>query len=142
MKAMVHEIHNLGHKAILIYFGGVSDRLEQIAEIGADGLIVETSMKNYVNDIDEISERIGDRITLCGNIDPVGVLKNGTDDELENEIKRQLNAGRKCRGFILSTGSPVTQDTSLDRVQYFIKLGRESSTLESDTYKTSMREPR
>jgi hypothetical protein len=37
---MVKEIHHLGHKAILIYFGGIADRLEQIASIGADALQV------------------------------------------------------------------------------------------------------
>ena len=61
MKAMVDEIHRLNHKAIIIYFGGVADRLDQIAAIGADGLSVETTMKGYVNDIDEIARAIGPR---------------------------------------------------------------------------------
>jgi hypothetical protein len=126
MKEMVNEIHRLGHKAIVIYFGGIADRLEQIASIGADGLSMETSMKNYVNDIDEIADKIGDRITLFGNINPVGVLQNGTDSELENEIARQAKAGRKCRGFIMCTGSPITPSTPLARVQKFIELGQSS----------------
>jgi uroporphyrinogen decarboxylase len=126
MREMVNEIHRLGQKAIIIYFGGIADRLEQIVSIGADGLSMETSMKNYVNDIDEIADKIGDRITLFGNIDPVGVLQNGTDTELELEITRQAMAGRKCRGFIMCTGSPITPSTSLARIQKFIELGRKS----------------
>jgi len=126
MKEMVNEIHKLGHKVIIIYFGGIADRLEQIASIGADGLSMETSMKNYVNDIDEIAKKIGSRITLFGNIDPVGILQNGTDTELELEIARQSMAGRKCQGFIMCTGSPITPSTSPARVQKFIELGRKS----------------
>ncbi len=124
MSEMVKEIHTLGHKAIIIYFGGIADRLEQIASIGADGLSMETSMKNYVNDIDFIAEKIGDRVTLFGNIDPVGIFQNGTDEELESEISRQAKASKKCRGFIMCTGSPITPFTILERVQKFIKFCR------------------
>jgi uroporphyrinogen decarboxylase len=120
---MVREIHRLGHKAILIYFGGVTDRIEQIASTGADGVSVETSMKGYVNDIADIAARVGDRLTLFGNIDPVGVLERGRDEELEVEIIRQVAAGRECgRGFIICTGSPITPGTPLSRVQRFIEL--------------------
>ena len=125
MQEMVREIHRLGQKAILIYFGGIADRLEQIASIGADGLQMETSMKGYVNDIDRTVRQIGNRVTLFGNVDPVNVLQNGTDEELEAELRRQAIAGRQGRGFIMCTGSPITPSTPLSRVQRFVQLGRE-----------------
>jgi uroporphyrinogen-III decarboxylase len=125
MQEMVREIHRLGQKAIIIYFGGVADRLEQLAAIGADGLLFETSMKGYVNDLGQIAERIGDRVSLFGNMDPVGVLQDGTDAEVQADIRRQLAAGRKARGFILSTASPITPATPLRRVQQFLAWGRE-----------------
>jgi uroporphyrinogen decarboxylase len=127
LQAITAEIHRLGRKAVVIYFGGVSDRLELIASSGADGLLVETSMKNYTNDIVQIAERIGDRISLFGNIDPIGVLEQGTDEELEAEIQRQALAARKTRGFIMSTGSPITPLTPLARVQQYIRLAQQSS---------------
>ncbi len=124
MKAMVDEIHRLKHKAILIYFGGIMDRLELIAATGADGLLYEASMKGFVNDTAEIARRIGDRMTLFSNIDPVKILQNGTDEELAAEIARQVAAGRAARSFILSTASPITPSTPLARVQRFLELGR------------------
>lgn len=127
MRAMVDEIHRLGHKAIVIYFGGIMDRLEQIAATGADGLLPEASMKGFVNDTAEIARRIGDRVTLFSNIDPVKVLQNGCDEELEAEIRRQVAAGRRARGFILSTASPITPSTPLSRVQRFLELGRQQA---------------
>jgi uroporphyrinogen decarboxylase len=125
MKEMVREIHSLGQKAIIIYFGGIADRLEPIASIGADGLQMETSMKNYVNDIGETVRKIGRRVTMFGNLDPVRVLQDGTDEELEAEMRRQTAAGRQGRGFIMCTGSPITPATPLARVRRFIELGRE-----------------
>ena len=124
MKEMVREIHSLGQKAVIIYFGGIADRLEQIASVGADGLSMETSMKGYVNDIGEIARAIGDRVSLFGNIDPVGVLQKGTGAQLEAEVHRQAAAGRAARGFIMCTGSPITPATPVARVRRFIELGQ------------------
>lgn len=125
MQEMVREIHRQGLKAIIIYFGGVADRLEQIASIGADGLLFETSMKGYTNDLGQIAEQIGGRVSLFGNLDPIGVLQDGTDAEVQAGIQQQIAAGRKARGFILSTASPITPNTPLRRVQQFIAWGRE-----------------
>ncbi len=124
LRAMVEEIHRLGHQAIVIYFGGVMDRLEQIAATGADALAMEASMKGFVNDLGVAADRIGDRMTLFGNIDPIAVLQDGTDVELSAEITCQAAAGRRARGFLTCTGSPITPFTPLARVQRFLALGR------------------
>ncbi len=125
MKQMVEAIHSFGQKAVLIYFGGIADRLEQIASIGADALLMETSMKNYVNDIAETAEKIGARINLYDcNINPIEVIQNGTVQELEAEMQRQFMAAQKAKGFIMSTGSPLTMDTPITRVQNYIKLAK------------------
>jgi len=124
MKEMVREVQSLGRKAIIIYFGGIDDRLQQIASIGADGLSMETSMKGYVNDIGEVARSIGNRVSLFGNIDPVNMLQNGTDAQLEAAMKLQAKAGATARGFIMCTGSPITPGTRLERVRRFIELGQ------------------
>jgi uroporphyrinogen-III decarboxylase len=124
MQAMVEEIHRLGHQAIAIYFGGVRDRLELIAATGADGLAYEASMKGFVNDTAEIARCVGDRMTLFSNIDPVRVVQNGTEEALAREITRQVEAGSRARGFILSPASPLTPATGLARVQRFIELAK------------------
>ena len=122
VKEMVREIHRLGHKAILIYFGGIADRLHQIASTHADALSMETSMKGYINDIGEIAQDIGHHITLFGNIDPVTVLQRGTTAQLDADIAGQVAAGKGTRGFVISTGSPITPGTPLSRVREFIDL--------------------
>jgi uroporphyrinogen-III decarboxylase len=124
MKTMVDEIHRAGMQAIVVYFGAVMDRLDQIASLGADGLNVECSMKGYVNDIDEIARRIGDRVSLFANIDPVGVIERGSDTELVREVVRQAEAGRWARGFLISPASPITPATPLTRVRRFIDIAR------------------
>ena len=85
---------------------------------------MEASMKSYVNDIDHVVDQIGDRVTLLGNIDPVRILQDGSDDELRAAMKHQVAAGSRGRGFLFCTGSPVTPATPLARVQKYLKLGR------------------
>jgi len=130
VKAMVDEIHALGKKAVLIYFGGVADRLAQIASLGADALNVETSMKSYTNDLGDIAAQVGDRLCLWGNIDPVSVVQNGTEEDLRQAIAQQVEIGRRTGKFIVSTGSPITPLTPLPRIRRFIDLGRESGAAE------------
>jgi len=125
VRPMVEEIHRLGRKAVLIYFGGIADRLDQIASLGADSLSFETTMKSYVNDLGEIAEKIGKRLCLWGNIDPVRVVQDGTDQELRQAIEEQVAIGRCLGRFIVSTGSPITPRTPIPRVRRFIDLGRQ-----------------
>ena len=125
VKAMIDEIHALGKSAFLIYFGGVADRAEQIASLGADALNVETSMKSYTNDLGAISDQVGDRMCLWGNLDPVGVVQRGTDEELRQAIAEQVAIGQRTGRFIVSTGSPITPETPLSRIRQFIDLGQE-----------------
>lgn len=125
MRALVDEIHSHGHKAIVIYYGGVMDRLQQIASLGADGLVVEASMKGYHNDIEAIVDAIGDRVTLFANINPVDAIHRASDQLLRAEVGRQVAAGRRGRSFVLGPAHPITPGTTIERVQAFIAVCRE-----------------
>lgn len=133
VKPMVDEIHALGKVAVLIYFGGVADRIPQILSLGADALNVETSMKSYVNDLAEISAQVGDKMCLWGNIDPIGVLQNGTEEELRRAIAEQVEIGRRTGRHMISTGSPITPLTPLPRIRRFIELGQELGRIQTTT---------
>jgi len=123
----VREVQRLGLKAILIYFGGIADRMEQICSTGADALLMETSMKNYRNDLAETAEKIHGRMALFGNLDPVDLIERGTDEQVKEKVAEQARIGReRCKGFIASTGSPITPDTPLERVQDFIRWAQEA----------------
>lgn len=125
MRAMVEEIHRLGKSAVLIYFGGIADRLETILSLGADALSCETSMKTYTNDLAQFAKVADGRTCLWGNLDPVAVVQNGSEAELRAAMAAQVAVGREAGRFIISTGSPITPLTSLARIRRFIELGWE-----------------
>jgi len=125
IREMIKEAHSLGQKVILIYFGGIADRVEQILSLGADGLLMETSMKGYINDLESISAQVKGRTCLFGNIDPVGIVQKGTDEQLREEIGRQVLIGRSLGSFVISTGSPITPLTSVERIRQFVDISYE-----------------
>jgi hypothetical protein len=127
MKLLVDEIHNLGMKAVLIYFGGIADRVEEILSVGADGLMMETSMKGFVNDLDRIAAQVNDRTLMFGNLNPREDVELMSDAELEAAMSRQITVGKKFGRFVVSTGSPLTPSTSLARMQKYIELSRSLS---------------
>ena len=127
LRRQVEAIQNLGMKAILIYFGGIADRVEDIVSTGADGLLMETSMKGYVNDLESIAAQVNDRMLLFGNLDPVADLELASDEQLVTRMAAQITVGKRIGRFVVSTGSPLTPDTSLARMQTYVRLGHELS---------------
>ena len=52
---------------------------------------------------EELKEKYGDRVTLCGMIDP-GFVYASDEETLRAECRRQIDAYKKDGGFILATG--------------------------------------
>lgn len=123
MIEQVKEIQRLEKKAIIIYFGGIADRIDQILSIEADAIIMEASMKSYVNDYVQIREKVRDRTCLFGNLDPYGDLQESSEENLYRKMKIQFNAGAPYRRFVTSTGSPITPGTPISRIQRYIEMG-------------------
>jgi hypothetical protein len=118
---LVEEIHNLGMKAVLIYFGGIADRVEDILSAGADGLQMETSMKGFVNDLGEIAGQVNNRTLMFGNLNPLDDVELKSDAGLEACLAAQIAVGRKYGRFVSCTGSPLTPRTTLARMQYYVE---------------------
>ena len=123
---LVDEIRLMGMKSMYYFCGNPSGKWELLMDAGADALSLEEGKKGFEIDIVDVVERVGSRCTVLGNLDSIGVLLNGTDEELRAEIRRQIEAGRKNGSrFIMSTGSPVTPETPASRVRLYCDLVHE-----------------
>jgi uroporphyrinogen decarboxylase len=122
---LVDEIRRLGLKSVYYYTGNPYGKIKDILSIGADAFSFEESKKNFSIDIEDLASEVNGRCTLLGNLDVIGILQNGSNEELEVEIKRQIKAGRNNKNrFIMSIGSPVTPQTPIERVDLYIELAR------------------
>jgi len=125
VRRLVDEIRAAGLKSIYYYCGDPSGKWEQILSVGADALSLEEGKKGFDIDIRDVVERVQGKCVVFGNLDAIGTLQNGTVDQLQAEVSRQLAAGRENGGrFVMSLGSPVTPETSVERVQLYCDMVR------------------
>ena len=84
-----------------------SHLLDVIADVGMD-------VFNYGPELDtaSVKQKIGERVCLLGNLDPLGALLNGTADKVEADCKRLIEIGKPDGGFILTMGSGTARGTS------------------------------
>jgi hypothetical protein len=130
---LIQEIRALGMKSIYYFCGNPAGKLDFLLATGTDALALEESKKGFTIDIVEIAKYVGGRCVLFGNLDAIHVLQNGSIEELELEISRQLSARRfNSNRFIMSLGSPVTPETPVDKVRLYCDLTRKLATLATD----------
>jgi uroporphyrinogen-III decarboxylase len=123
LRRCTEAIREHGMKSIYYYCGDPWKRLDAIIDAGADGIHFEESKKGFSIQIEDIVEAAGRRCVVFGNLDAIGVLQDGSEDMLRAEICRQLRAGRKNGGrFIMSTGSPITPGTPVQKVRRYADI--------------------
>ena len=72
-------------------------------------------------DIKEVKKRIGDRITLCGNVN-CGLLDTGTDDECIESVRYALKHGMPGGRYIFCTSNCIYTGMKLDRYKLILDV--------------------
>jgi len=86
--------------------------LEQVADIG-----VQLFNFSFQNDLKETKERIGHRVCLWGNVEPIGIFRSGKPEEIEEICRQKIEIAAPGGGFVLSTGAAVYgPDQSIDAI--------------------------
>jgi hypothetical protein len=105
-------MRSLGLLPIHYVCGDVVPRLERISQMDVAAVAVEESKKNFQIEIEEVVDRIGDRMVILGNIDAVRFGLHASLEDMAAEVNRQAQIGARAKGFIVSTGSPFPLDTN------------------------------
>ena len=88
--------------------------LEQMADAGADALGID-----WQTPIGEARRRVGQRVALQGNMDPMALF--GTPEAIRGEAERILKAFGSCSGHVFNLGHGVSQFTSPDHVAALVE---------------------
>lgn len=100
--------------------GNVEPLMEQIREIDAQAY----SFGNAI-DIEKALEVIPQDRLVIGNIDPAGVLRNGTPDMIREETTKLLERCSKYPNFVLSSGCDIPPMTSFENLDAFFAAAEE-----------------
>jgi uroporphyrinogen decarboxylase len=104
----------------LLHICGNNTRILDLqAQTGADIIAIDHAV-----DLRLAKQRIGNKVCLIGNIDPVGTILFGSVADVERAAHACLEASAPGGGYILGTGCEVPQDTPLENLQALIRVGR------------------
>jgi uroporphyrinogen-III decarboxylase len=94
--------------------------LGRIAELDVSAIAVEESKKGFRIDIEDVVRLAGERRVVFGNIDAVEYGVRAPADAIRAEVRRQVRAGARARGFVVSTGIPFPLDTNPRRIDALV----------------------
>ena len=95
--------------------------LELYADTGAD--LVE--IDNMV-DLSVAKQKIGNRVTLVGNVHTVNDLLHGTPQMVCDASQRCIEKAGDGRGFILGSGCIVPRNTPIENLREMVRVARET----------------
>jgi uroporphyrinogen decarboxylase len=72
-------------------------------------------------EMDEAKRRVGDRMALLGNMNPLGVLSKGTPEEVEEVCRDLILKGGKGGGLILSSSGSVNRATPVENLEAMLQ---------------------
>jgi len=102
----------------LILFGkGCGQHLEALADTGCQGLGVDWTL-----DLSEARARVGHRVALQGNLDPVVLLT--TPEIIQAETRRVLNSFGDGPGHIFNLGHGITPEVPPEHVEVLVQTVR------------------
>jgi uroporphyrinogen-III decarboxylase len=129
VKQHVGIVHRYG--AVCSYYddGKMKRILPFLKEAGVDS--VETLTPPPVGDVTlkEVRNIVGSGITLRGGLDTIHVLQNGTRDRIFEEVERLIREGTENGNYVLFPSDPITAETPLENIQWYIEAGRKFGKL-------------
>jgi hypothetical protein len=114
-----------GVRAYLHTCGDIHDRLELMAGSGVSGIECLDPPPLGRVDLGDAKRRVGGRIFIKGNIDPVHVLLAGSRAEVRADARRRVETGRPGGRFILSTACSIAPATPRENVAVLAEVVEE-----------------
>ena len=110
---------NTGAKIVVHICGNITNRLDLLAESGADLLSVD-----YKVDLAEVRAKVGSKMAFSGNLNPVSVMQNGTPEQVADAARKALARAGAEPGYMLMPGCDIPPGTPLENVKALFEAVR------------------
>lgn len=117
LKRVMSRIRQAGARILLHICGNIGDRLDIIGELAPDILSVD-----YKVDLGLAREKLGHKICIAGNVDPIGVLEHGSLADVARVAGECLARGGP--GFILLPGCEAPLGVPEANLRAFLAAAR------------------
>ena len=105
--------------------GAIGDRLELMADTGIDGIDTLDPPPLGNVDLADAKRRIGQRLFIKGNIDPVNTLLIKSRQEVLADALQRLAIGSRDGGYILSSACSVSPRVPAENVAVLVQASRQ-----------------
>lgn len=105
--------------------GAIGDRLELMAETQTQGIDTLDPPPLGTVELDDAKRRVGGRLFIKGNMDPVNTLLGGTPEQVYADAVRRIRTAAPGGGYILSTACSVAPHTPPENI---LQLARAAET--------------
>ena len=112
-----------GAKVLFHSCGNVDAILEDLADMGIDALN-NIQVKAGMN-LASVKERIGDRVTIVGNVDATGIMCQEDKCLIESAIQEVIETAGKDGGLIIATDHSFHEGIPPENVFYFLEKAKE-----------------
>lgn len=115
-KELFNFIHEHGAIVKLHICGNITHILQSLRETDIDILDVD-----WMVDMDEAYNIMGESVMLCGNLDPVTVIMRGTKESIKNKYE-EVKASVPRDNWIMMGGCEIPRDTPVENMKYLRKI--------------------
>lgn len=119
IKEVLKAISEVGGIPSLHICGKTSPILERMVDAGAR--LIEL---DYQVDLAFAKNKIGKKVCIEGNIDPVSVLLNGKPNDVKREARECIKKAAKDGGFILSSGCEVPLNAPFENIRAMVSAAK------------------
>lgn len=115
------ELKSVNPDVMIMYHcdGAVGLILDDLAEIGLDVFNpVQPNVPGH--EPEDLTSKVGDKLSFWGAIDQQHLLPNGTPEEIEADVAEKIRVLGAGGGYICSPAHIVQADTSMENVEAFI----------------------
>jgi len=126
-RILVREAKRLGLKVLMWFLGDCMPLLEDIVELGIDGLVVEQPRRGYSSEPGEIRRIVGKRMCVFGWSPELAMIK-GDRDEISKTVEMQIRAAGLDGAFAMCS-TYLTNEVTCETVEFFcneiVKVSKE-----------------
>lgn len=108
-----------GKKLLFTSDGTYTAFIDDLVQLGVHGFVMEPT-----TDMAYIAERYGKTHSFVGNAD-TRILLMGSRDDIRNEVRRCMDIGKNCPGFILAVGNHIPANTPVENCLIYEEAYRE-----------------
>lgn len=122
MKKQIKAWHDAGGRVLFHSCGNIDAILEDLADMGIDALTnlqVKAGM-----DLASAVKRIGDRVTIVGNVDATGIMCQPDQTKIDDAIRTVVETAGKDGGLIIATDHSFHEGIPQENVLYFIEAAK------------------